>query len=264
MTNTEQALDFTGRNAPFAIAATNFGTQLAWYKKMRDRKLALQPRLLGPAHSRIAPVRGLPSEVSANYINNINSQAQTLTTSDPTLNMISMSVANAQKRKGLDSLAGMEAETALRDRQRFDSETKQDQLSNIARSDSNIAKLEAKDKADAVADVVFRDQQRQTIGAGLTGLQKGLNTKAGDNFAANQMKVNSEVNYYSGTLSRLQNQLSMTPSDQYATISGIKAQILTAEGNLQKAMRQGYEDHGEINSHTFRPYKGASYLVENK
>ena len=259
LTTGQELLGLAGRAAPAALFGANVLSQYLGNKKIRDRKKALQPRMLNPVSTRIAPVRQLPSEVSDAYLNQIANEEQTTSTADPTQALIEKQMKASRKRQSLEKLTGMQAQYATQDRQRFDAEIKQQQTENIQRGDENQFRLMAKDKADMVADVQYTDKNAQLAGAAITGVQQGVHNQARDKFAANQMDRQNLLTGYNDQLSSLQLQLDnldMSIPSNYSRAAEIRSAMSPITEKRKKLMRTESEQSkpGYIRERTFLDY----------
>lgn len=228
----EWASGIAGNVAPLAVGAANVGLQARGFKNMLNTKLGLQPRLLAPSYSRIAPVRSLPTELESNALNQIYSNVAQSRTSDPTIALVEKAMVGSQRQKALDNLTSMKAQVELGERGRYDQALTAQQAENVKRRDINTMKLEAKDKADTRANVAYQDQMRQLWGTTLGDMTKAMHAENAANFTAGQTERQNKMTNYNTQLSRYQsalNNLDPTAPDYLA-----KSKVYTtAMGKLQ-------------------------------
>lgn len=225
-----------GKYTPLALAATNVATQAAFYKNLRDKKLKAKVRPYEEVSFSVRPVQGIPEEVSSNFMNRLGQVQSTYAGSDPSMSLVSKSIAGAQKQQALDDFTSKEAETVMQDRARYDKQMRENEQLRAGVRKENLDRRQQQDEYRQAAELDYTKEMQQLTGTTLDQASQSIYNENLYNAQANQVEQETALRHKSWKISVLTQQLeNLTVGDtQYNTIQAEIDKLYTEIDDLIK------------------------------
>lgn len=197
-----------GRATPTIVGASNVLTQHAFYKKLRDQKLQAKVRPYQETSLSVRPVQSIPTEVSNRMMNNISQIRSTYAGSDPTMDLISKSIAGSQRAKAYDDYSMKEAEAVMNDRGRFDTQTRENEVRLAEIRSKNLDRKQQEQEYHQAAQLDFLKEEQQLAGTTLDQVQQSIYNENLYNAQSANVQRQQKLQYVNWQIGLLTQQLS--------------------------------------------------------
>lgn len=249
-----------GKWAPLGVAAANFGTQAAFYKKLRDQKLQARIRPYEETGLSVRPVQGIPKEVSSNFLSEMDRIRPEYFGSDAMKTMAANAVAGAQKYKALGDYTSKEADAARSDQQRYDSEMRENEKIQLAARKENIDRRQQEDEYHAAASLDHTKDMQKLFGTTADQAQEAIFNENRYNASATMTRTQNDIMYKNWEIGR-KTQLMSTLDPTDPRYYDLESEIELLNNELRYLIETGVPTTGEIRSGLFSGKIPRSRLV---